>query len=268
MANINSRWTETQIVLALNLYSITPYSRISPKNPEIIDLADLLGRTPGAVSFKLSNLAACDQKGQTLGHKGSSHGSKLDALVWNKYLNGDELDLERLNSDAEKIKHDLLKIKSPDQTQSHSESCTEDNTSNGQERSYLLNVRLKQNLFRRAVLANYDSRCPFSGCAIPQLIDAAHILPWKDYPYARMMVSNGLALNKLIHVAYDKNLLGIDPDGRVVVSDLLLANVSGEPCRDFFVQIKDRCINFNQLRFRPNQDFLHERFKHYQEAHQ
>ena len=269
MHNANSPWTSEEIILALRLYSVTPYSKISAKNPEIKELATLLGRSAGAVSFKLSNLAARDKKGQSLGHKGSSHGNKLEPIIWNRYLIDDELDIEKLHSDAEKIKAGILNSKEGTiYTSATKTTDLENRPFRDQDRFYMVKQRLDQNLFRKAVLANFDSRCPFSGCAIPQLIDAAHILPWNDYPNARMKVSNGLALNKLIHVAYDKDLLGIDPDGRVVVSDLLLANVSGEPCRDFFLRIKDHCIDFQRLRFRPNPDFLHERFKHYQEVHQ
>ena len=213
--NIKSHWTESQIILALDLYSITPYSKISPKNPEIIDLANLLGRTPGAVSFKLSNLAACDKKGQTLRHKGSSHGSKLDALVWNQYSDGEELDIERLNRDADKIKQSFLKDKSASYTKGNSVDIESFTSSSDQERFYLSKVRLKQSLFRKAVLANFDCRCPFSNCAIAGLIDAAHILPWNDHPEARMKISNGIAVKIIVgsleqgYESYEANILVI-----------------------------------------------------------
>ncbi len=266
MNNTNTPWTDDQITLALHLYTITPYSKISPKNLEIIELANLLGRSPGAVSLKLSNLAACDQKGQILGHKGSSHRSKLDVLVWNKYLSDDELDIEKLNRDAEIIRYRLLNRKISHQPIASPEIDLESKASRNQERYHSVKTRLDQGLFRRAVLANFNSRCPFSDCAIPELIDAAHILPWNDYPKIRMKLSNGLLLNKLIHIAFDKNLLGIDPDGQIILSKFLLEKVVGGPCQQFFTQVQNHRLDFNQLRCPLNKDYLHERFKFFQEA--
>lgn len=266
MNNINTLWTDEQITLALHLYTVTPYSKISPKNPEVIDLANLLGRSPGAISLKLSNLAACDQKGLALGHKGSSHGSKLDAFVWKKYLSNNELDIEKLNRDAEKIRQRLLNTKISHQPTGSLEIDLDIRSLRDQERYYTMKARLDQSLFRRAVLANFNSRCPFSDCAIPELIDAAHILPWNDYPKIRMKLSNGLLLNKLIHIAFDKNMLGIDPNGQIVLSKFLLKKVAGGPCQQFFSLIKNHRLDFNQLRCQPNKDYLHERFKSFQEA--
>ena len=54
-------WSRDEVVLALGLYAITPASQINQKNKAIQELAELLGRTPGAVSFKLSNLLGLDK---------------------------------------------------------------------------------------------------------------------------------------------------------------------------------------------------------------
>jgi len=53
-------WTRDELILAINLYCKTPFGRIHVRNPEIIELAKLLDRTPGFVSYKLANFASID----------------------------------------------------------------------------------------------------------------------------------------------------------------------------------------------------------------
>jgi len=84
--------------------------------------------------------------------------------------------------------------------------------------------------FGPAVLRAYANRCTVCGCAL-KLVDAAHIVP-VSYPDSTDEVTNGLALCRLHHGAYDNGLLGVQSDYRVVVNpdterrlaDLRLAN--------------------------------------------
>ncbi len=86
--------------------------------------------------------------------------------------------------------------------------------------------RLHQAMFRGAVLRAYDERC--SICRLPrrELLDAAHILPDQD-ARSEPIVSNGLALCKLHHGAYDAHLIGIRPDHTIEVSPRLMAERDG-----------------------------------------
>ena len=45
------KWSREETILAYELYCRTPFSKISQTNPEIIKLAELLGRTPGSVGL-------------------------------------------------------------------------------------------------------------------------------------------------------------------------------------------------------------------------
>ena len=54
------RWTRQQLKLAFHLYCQLPFGRLHRRNPEIVDLAELLGRTPSAVAMKLVNFASLD----------------------------------------------------------------------------------------------------------------------------------------------------------------------------------------------------------------
>jgi putative restriction endonuclease len=56
----------------------------------------------------------------------------------------------------------------------------------------------------------------------PRLLDAAHIVMDADEQLGQPIVSNGLPLTKIHHAAFDANLIGIDPDFCIHVSDRLL----------------------------------------------
>ena len=77
-------WSWEEVTIALGLYAVTPASKISGKNKAIQELAVLLGRTPGAVSYKLSNLLDLDKHRQG-GPKGFGNSSKTDKEIMYKF---------------------------------------------------------------------------------------------------------------------------------------------------------------------------------------
>lgn len=83
----------------------------------------------------------------------------------------------------------------------------------------LAKKRLHQADFRAAVLDAYGNRCAITGLPAPNLIEAAHIDADANVEYGHAVVSNGLPLTRLHHAAYDAKLIGIDPDGRIHLSD-------------------------------------------------
>lgn len=87
-------------------------------------------------------------------------------------------------------------------------------------------VRLHQAEFRELVLGAYDRRCAISGLPIPGLLEAAHIIPDRD-ERGRPEVRNGLCLSSLHHTAYDHNLLGIDPGGRIHIAEAVVDQHDG-----------------------------------------
>lgn len=98
------------------------------------------------------------------------------------------------------------------------------------ERRYGLRMvrqRLHQSTFREAVLAAYEGRCALTGLPEPRLLDAAHIVADGDVDLGQPLVTNGLPLSKLHHAAFDANLIGIDPDYRIHISQSLLSMHDG-----------------------------------------
>ncbi|MCW8828070.1 MAG: HNH endonuclease [Gammaproteobacteria bacterium] len=87
-------------------------------------------------------------------------------------------------------------------------------------------VRLFQATFRENVLNAYDNKCAVSGLPVPELLEAAHITPDSNLN-STTEISNGIALSRLHHRAYDGNLIGISPNYKVVVSEKLMSISDG-----------------------------------------
>lgn len=119
------------------------------------------------------------------------------------------------------------------------------------ERRYAMRAikqRLHQDSFREAVITAYKGRCAISGLPEQRLLDAAHIISDKNEQLGQPVVPNGLALSKLHHAAFDRHLIGIDPDYRLHVSERLLDQHDG-PMLDVLKQLNGERLH---LPFRPN----------------
>jgi putative restriction endonuclease len=90
--------------------------------------------------------------------------------------------------------------------------------------------RLHQPVFAGQVMLAYQERCAVCALNHRPLLDAAHIVPDTD-PDGLPEVTNGLALCKIHHAAYDRNILGIRPDHVVEIHHRLLAEVDGPMLR-------------------------------------
>jgi putative restriction endonuclease len=125
-------------------------------------------------------------------------------------------------------------------------------------------VRLHQAEFRELVLLAYGQRCAISGLPIVGLLEAAHIVPDRD-ERGHPEVSNGLCLSTLHHAAYDRNLLGIDPDGIIHIPDAVLKQHDGPTLEKALKGFHGARISFpRHTDDRPNRNYLAERFELFQ----
>lgn len=90
--------------------------------------------------------------------------------------------------------------------------------------------RLHQPLFAGQVMAAYRTSCAVCSLRHRELLDAAHIVPDSEAD-GLPVVSNGLALCKIHHAAYDSHILGIRPDLVVEIRHDLLAEIDGPMLR-------------------------------------
>jgi len=199
-------WTREELIVAFNLYCRTPFGRIHNRNPEIIETAEAIGRSPSALSWKLANFSRFDPS--VTGRKlvGATHGSSLDRQVWEEFsANWNELAYE-----SEKLRVKFLGVLVEDK---YSEAFPE-----GRDRESSVKVRVNQGFFRSMILATYEGRCCLTGLAIPELLNASHIVPWRVDKKNRTNPRNGLCLNALHDKAFDRGLISVDEDFRILVS--------------------------------------------------
>lgn len=87
----------------------------------------------------------------------------------------------------------------------------------------------------------YEGRCGICTLKHPELLDAAHIVPDSEELGAPIVV-NGLALCKIHHAAYDRNLLGISPDRVVRLSPSVLSESDGPMLRHGLQEMHGRTL--------------------------
>jgi predicted restriction endonuclease len=102
----------------------------------------------------------------------------------------------------------------------------------------VVRARRIQGFFRGAVLAAYEYRCALSGLAIPKLLIASHIVPWKDSPELRADPRNGICLNALYDRAFDRGLITFDEALHVIVSPAI-RDLTDETGKALFRGIED-----------------------------
>ena len=126
--------------------------------------------------------------------------------------------------------------------------------------------RLHQPLFRARVMHAYENRCSICRLQHLELLDAAHIIRDRD-EQGFALVTNGLALCKLHHAAYDRNLLGIRPDFEVAINHRLLEEVDGPMLRHGLQEMHGTRLALPRRRIdRPAASALASRWREFAEA--
>lgn len=125
----------------------------------------------------------------------------------------------------------------------------------GSTRQVLTLQRIKPNFFRRAVLSSYKGRCCMSGISDDRLLVASHIVPWIKDKANRLNPSNGLCLSAIHDRAFDKGLISLTDDCRVLLSEAFKSS-SDDFVKMNFHPLMNKAIDMPE-RFNPNHSFLH-----------
>jgi putative restriction endonuclease len=131
----------------------------------------------------------------------------------------------------------------------------------------LARQRLHQLAFRQRVLRAYRDSCTMCRLRHPELLDAAHILP-DSHPEGTPVTSNGLAMCKLHHAAFDRNVVGIRPDLVVEVRSDILDEIDGPMLRYGLQELHAHrllVVPRNEAD-RPRPEFLDERYQVFRAA--
>ncbi len=136
-------WTREEHIIAFQLYSRIPFGRIHMRNPEVIELAALLGRRVGSASRKLANFARLDPVHQARDVRGLEHGSQGEEEVWREF----EERPDALVFESARILADRLGYK----VEQVAEIKESDLPPPGIEREALVKLRVNQSFFRQRV---------------------------------------------------------------------------------------------------------------------
>ena len=237
-------WSREELIVAFNLYCKIPFGRIHIRNPQVVQLAKAIGRTPSAVSWKLANFARLDPMLRKRNIAGAKHGAQAEVEIWNEFSN----DWDGLAFESERLLGQITGRASEfaGQVQEFPE---------GMNREALVRVRVNQGFFRAAVLAAYSARCCITGLAIPQLLTASHILPWSVDVKNRTNPSNGLCLNAIHDKAFDCGLLTITTELTVRLSPKVKRHQADDAAREFLLRFEGVSIS-PPRRFPPKREFL------------
>jgi putative restriction endonuclease len=126
--------------------------------------------------------------------------------------------------------------------------------------------RLHQVAFRRRVIRAYQERCALCRLRHQELLDAAHITPDRDEE-GDPVVSNGLALCKLHHAAFDGFFFTVRPDYVVEVRPSVLGETDGPMLVVGLQQIHGQRIHLPRREVDlPDPDRLRVRYEQFRQA--
>jgi putative restriction endonuclease len=115
--------------------------------------------------------------------------------------------------------------------------------------------RIHQQAFRERVVAAYRSQCAMCRLRHAELLDAAHIVP--DSAEGEPNVSNGLALCKLHHSAFDSFLVSVTPDYSIQVRASVLEEEDGPVLEHALKGLQGLVIQLpTRVSERPDRDSL------------
>lgn len=251
-------WTRDQLLVTFNLYCKIPFSKTKATNPSVIQVAHLIGRSPSAVAMKLGNFGSFDTALRTKGISGLSRASKADRSIWDEFNQS----WEKLSIESELAAYRLQASTQDKPFNSESKQTgelyslkLEDVLTGPSEVAREVKVRLHQRFFREAVLASYGISCCVCNNRIPQLLTAAHIIPWGKREDLRANPRNGLCLCTLHHNAFDCGLWTIDESYEVKLSSKLIPYLPSKTLEANFIQYSKTKICMPD-KFWPAKDFL------------
>jgi putative restriction endonuclease len=248
-------WTRQQLLVAFNLYCQIPFGKMHKTNPEVIVLARRIGRTPSALAMKLTNIASLDPAITLSGRTGLPGASVTDRAMWQEMQDN----WEDFANEAQQALASLG-VTAEAETTDGDLAVDELVDYKGISKKALVSIRHGQAFFRRSVLSAYDYRCCITGLALPRLLVASHIVPWKADADNRLNPRNGLCLSSLHDKAFDVGIITVTKGMTVRVSKKYAKGVGG-----FFgsaLMAYDGKPIASPEKFAPREDFLEFHHEH------
>jgi len=242
------KWTREEMILAFNLYLKLPFGKMHTRTPEIIELANLVGRSVSSVTLRLVNFASCDPYHQQRGVKGMVGGLKQCQPIWDEFANNREtlvFESERILAEKQ---HQTIETKFND-------LLFDLKDLKGETKIREIKTRVNQNVFRQMVIANYSCKCAITGIDILDLLFASHIIPWATNEQERLNPENGICLSALYDKAFDKGLISVNERYEVILSSALNKNSGKGYFAKYFAPIEKVNLQMPQ-KYLPKREFL------------
>jgi hypothetical protein len=160
-----------------------------------------------------ANVASMDYRGYPSFNEPSHHIGILQIVFTDAQRSKVEKVLWQVDGTDEIIKEDVdvLGVELPLEGL---ETFDPTNIEDGRDRiKRMVVLRQGQAIFRQKLMVAYENRCAITGCEIPQVLEAAHIMPYLGEHTNH--VTNGLLLRADIHTMFDLGLFKIDRDYRI-----------------------------------------------------
>jgi len=238
-------WSHDETVVALGLYFRLTFSKVNMHHPEVIRVAKILGRTPSALAMKIVNIARCDPTLKARGISGLKNGARIEKNVWNEY----DGQYEKLAEDYDRLLQGKVSVVA--------DSDEDLKVPAGLDRVGVTKFRVNQSFFRHAILSAYESRCCITGISDTRLLVASHIKPWADCADGndKTTPENGLCLNTLHDKAFDRGLLTLDGDFKIVLSSSIRDVLSRDCYAEYFGKFEGKKITL-PAHHQPRAEFL------------
>lgn len=241
-------WTREELILAFNLYLKIEFGKTNKTHPKIIELANIMGRTPSAIGMRLGNFASVDPYHQQRGVGGLPNGIRQVQPIWDEFFNNKE-ELVFLSEQILAAKqHQTIE-------QKYNDVLFDIKDIKGEDKIRAVKTRVNQSVFRQMVLTNYSSKCAITGIDIPDLLFASHIKPWSTHQDDRLNPENGICLSALYDRAFDKGYISFDKDYKVLLSSSLKKKASSEYYNQHFAIIESKAL-MHPIAYLPKQEFL------------
>jgi len=242
-------WSHDELVVVCGLYFALPFGQMHARNPRVVEVARLLGRTPSSLAMKLVNFASLDPEQRARGIKGLAGHSRMDAMVWNEFANDwdrmtllSEARLNSLQTGRPALAETEADLKHPQENARTEAEAT-------------VKIRTMQSFFRKVVLAAYGARCCITGNPVEDLLVASHILPRADFPAERLNPRNGLCLAAHFDRAFDRGLISFDSHVRLTLSPALKRYAPNDAIELEFMRREGQPLACAE-RFSPDPDFF------------
>lgn len=236
LVEVSNSWSRDELMSAFNFYCQIPIDEIDINNVQIINFANLIGKTPKEVVKRFINFSKIESRSEKIGVQISEE----EKTTWTNFNNNWEQSVQESESKIIDLENKLKNIT---------------DFPKGKERENLVKSRINQTFFRNAILASYGNKCCITGFPCVDLLNASHIIPWSVDVDNRLNPHNGLCLNVLHDRAFDRGLITVRTDYKVEISSRINKFLDCKSVKDYFLRFNRQKIILPQ-RFVPEKSFL------------